>query len=148
MQTIAEVMTREVTSISPKERISRAAQIMNEMDVGAIPVCDGQRLVGMITDRDITIRATSMELMSDDTLVEEVMTEDVQHCFDNQTIDEVLEDIEDSKIRRIPVLDHNTNAPVGIVALSDLATRNAEGISDTLKNISTSIRQRDRPRPH
>src|SRR5690349_8120916 len=109
MQTIAEVMTRDVVSVTPQDTVRRAAQMMDEMDVGALPVCDGQRLVGMITDRDITVRAASMGQEPEGTTVAEVMTEDVLHCLDNQSVDEVLEDMGDVQIRRIPVLDHETN---------------------------------------
>lgn len=61
MQTVSEVMTRNVQAISPQESLQRAAQMMGEMDVGALPVCEGDRLIGMITDRDITIRSTAAE---------------------------------------------------------------------------------------
>src|SRR4051812_38265635 len=110
MQTIADVMTRDVRSVSPQETIRRAAQIMDEMNVGALPVCDGQRLVGMITDRDITVRAASVGEGPEDTLVEEIMTEDVVHCFDDQPVDEVLQDMRDIQIRRVPVVDHETHS--------------------------------------
>jgi len=58
MQMVSQVMTRDVRYVSPQESLQRAAQVMEELDVGALPVCDGERLVGMVTDRDITIRGT------------------------------------------------------------------------------------------
>lgn len=147
MQTISEVMTRDVVSVSPQETIRRAAEIMDEINVGALPVCDGQRLVGMITDRDITVRAASVGQGPEDTLVGEIMTEDVLHCFDNQTVDEVLEDMGDIQIRRVPVIDHNTQQLVGIVSLGDLATEDSNAASDALKEISEPS-EPDRSRLH
>jgi CBS domain-containing protein len=147
MQTIADVMTRDVLSVSPQETVQRAAQIMDEMNIGALPVCDGQRLVGMITDRDITVRAASVGQQPDDTLVEEIMTEDVLHCYDNQSVDEVLEDMGDIQIRRVPVLDHNTQMLVGIVSLGDLANDEAGGVTEALRDISAPS-EADRSRLH
>lgn len=138
MQTISEVMTRDVMTISPQETLRRAAQMMDELNVGVLPVCDGERLVGMITDRDITVRSTSAGEAPENARVEEAMSEDVRWCFDDQSVDEVMQQMSDSQIRRVPVVDHNTKKLVGIVALGDIATKSQSGeAEDTLKNIST-----------
>ena len=75
MKTIADVMTRDVSCVSPEDSIRQAAELMDDLDVGALPVTDGQRLVGMITDRDITIRATAAGLGPEETQVADVMTD-------------------------------------------------------------------------
>jgi CBS domain-containing protein len=144
MQTIADIMTRDVVSVAPRESIQRAAQLMDELNVGSLPVCDGRRLVGMITDRDITVRATSTGLSPTDTTVEQTMSADVRWCFENQTVDEVLEEMGDVQIRRLPVCDHATRDMVGIVSLGDMAAKHSAGIDHTLENISSPARP-DRP---
>lgn len=145
MQTISEVMTRDVMTISPQDTLRRAAQMMDELNVGVLPVCDGERLVGMITDRDITVRSTSAGDAPESARVEEAMSEDVRWCFDDQSVDEVMQQMSDSQIRRVPVVDHNTKKLVGIVALGDIATKSRSGeAEDTLKNVSTPS-EPDRP---
>ncbi|WP_019141315.1 CBS domain-containing protein [Noviherbaspirillum massiliense] len=136
MQRIADIMTRDVMSVSPQETIKRAAQMMDEMNVGALPVCDGGKLVGMVTDRDITVRATSTGAMPENTRVEQVMSSDVRTCFDDQPVDEVMEQMRDVQIRRIPVMDHTTHSLIGIVSLGDLATKHSAEVDWTLEDIS------------
>lgn len=128
MQMVYEVMTRDVQSVSSRDTVRRAAQMMDDLNVGALPVCDGQRLVGMVTDRDITVRATSAGLGPDDALVEQVMSADVRSCFEDQSLEEVARQMADTQIRRIPVVSHDdARRLVGIVSLGDLATKAAGG---------------------
>jgi CBS domain-containing protein len=136
MQKIQEIMTRDVMTVSPKETIRRAAQMMDELNVGAIPVCDGQKLVGMITDRDIVVRAIAVGNAPESTYVGDVMSTDVRWCYDDQPVDEVMEEMRDVQIRRIPVMDHNTRNMVGIVSLGDLATKHSAEVDRTLEKIS------------
>lgn len=144
MQRIAEVMTRDVRSVSPQETIRRAAQLMDELNVGALPVCDGRKLVGMVTDRDITVRAVAAGQSPDAAHVEDVMTGSVRWCFDDQTVDEVMQQMGDSQIRRVPVVDHDTKELVGIVSLGDFATKHSAQVDRTLEEIS-SPSEPDRP---
>jgi CBS-domain-containing membrane protein len=137
MQTIQDVMTREVRTISPQDTVQQAAQLMDELNVGAIPVCEGERLVGMVTDRDITVRSTAAGQAPQSTRVAEVMSTDVRTCTTNQTVDEVLGEMGDVQIRRVPVLDEHTHHMVGIVSLGDMATRHSAGIDHALEEIST-----------
>lgn len=124
MQRIAEVMTRDVRFVAPQETVQRAAQLMDELNVGALPVWDGDNLVGMVTDRDITVRATSAGLPPNEARVEQVMSGDVRWCFEDQAVDEVIEQMAHSQVRRIPVLSHEDQPRlVGIVALGDIATK-------------------------
>lgn len=144
MQTIADIMTRDVRSVSPQESIMRAAQLMDEMNVGSLPVCDGTKLIGMVTDRDITVRATAAGQSPDSTHVEDVMSAQVRWCYEDQTVDEVMEQMADSQIRRVPVLDHDSDALVGIVSLGDMATKHSAQVDRTLEEISNPS-EPDRP---
>ena len=137
MQTIRDVMTPDVRTISPGEPIRMAAQLMDELNVGAIPVCDGQKLVGMITDRDITVRATAAGLSPESTPVGDVMSTDVRVCYTHNTVDEVLDEMAGVQIRRVPVLDEHSHQLVGIVSLGDMATKHSAGIDHALDEIST-----------
>jgi CBS domain-containing protein len=147
MQTIQDVMTRDVQTISPEETVRRAAQLMDELNVGAIPVCDGDKLVGMITDRDITVRSTAAGQAPEQTRVGDVMSTDVRTCYTNQTVDEVLGQMGDVQIRRVPVIDQQSHRMVGIVSLGDMATKHSAGIDHALDEISTPS-EPDRPIQH
>ncbi|MGG7604298.1 CBS domain-containing protein [Massilia sp. BKSP1R2A-1] len=147
MQTIREVMTPDVRTISPQETVQRAAQLMDELNVGAIPVCDGARLVGMITDRDITVRSVAAGQSPDQTFVGDVMSTDVRTCYSNQDLDEVLDKMGDVQIRRVPVIDEQSKQLVGIVSLGDIATRThgaAEGALDEISSPSEPDRSATR----
>jgi CBS domain-containing protein len=137
MQTIQDVMTRDVQSIAPQETVQRAAQMMDELNVGAIPVLDGQKLVGMITDRDITVRSTAAGQAPDQARVGDVMSIDVRTCAPDQTVDEVLGQMGDVQIRRLPVIDQQSQEVIGIVSLGDMAAKHSAGIDHTLEEIST-----------
>jgi len=137
MQTVADVMTRNVTSVSPQESVRRTAQVMDEINVGALPVCDGKKLVGIVTDRDITVRSVSVGQNPDQTPVSEVMSADLRWCFEDQNVDEVLQEMGDVQIRRVPVIDRKNHSLIGIVSLGDMATKHSAGITHTLERIST-----------
>ena len=144
MQTIQDVMTRDVQSISPEQSVRKAAQMMDEFNVGSLPVCDGNKLVGMITDRDITVRSTAAGQSPESTRVGDVMSTDVRTCYSTQSVDEVLGQMGDVQIRRVPVVDQQSHSLVGIVALGDMATKHSAGIDQALEEISTPS-QPDRP---
>ena len=137
MQTIQDVMTRDVQQISPEQSVRRAAQLMDEFNVGSLPVVDGGKLVGMITDRDITVRSTAAGQAPETARVGDVMSTDVRTCHAAQTVEEVLAQMGDVQIRRVPVIDQQTHAIVGIVALGDMATRHSAGIKEALQQISS-----------
>ncbi|MBC8119575.1 MAG: CBS domain-containing protein [Burkholderiaceae bacterium] len=127
-------MTPDVEVLRPEETLRDAARAMADLDVGSLPVCDGRRLVGMITDRDITIRAVA-EGKSVDTAVSEVMTDNVVWCVETDSVDDVLQQMADAQIRRIPVVDANRQL-VGIVALGDIALEEDDDVDETLRDIS------------
>ncbi len=134
MQTIAEVMTTEVEVVRPEETLRDAARAMADLDVGSLPVCDGRRMLGMVTDRDITIRGVA-EGKGPDTPVRDVMTDDVVWCTDTDSVDEVLQQMSDAQVRRIPVVDKDHQL-VGIVALGDIALEEDDDVDETLRDIS------------
>lgn len=132
---IENVMTRDVQVVSPKAPIQEAARLMDELNVGALPVCDGDTLVGMVTDRDITVRVTAAGL-GPDTKVAQAMTADVRWCYADDDLEELTRTMGDLQIRRIPVVDANRKL-VGIVSLGDLADDRVSGAEKTLRRIST-----------
>lgn len=137
MKTIQDIMTTDVKTVSPEETVRRAAQMMDELNVGSIPVCDGKKLVGIITDRDITVRSTAAGQAPESTRVGDVMSTDVRTCYASQSADEVLAQMGEVQIRRVPVIDQDSHAIVGIVSLGDMATKHATKIDQALDEISS-----------
>jgi CBS domain-containing protein len=116
---VSEAMTRDVRVASPDQSIREAAQMMSELDAGVLPVGEHDRLVGMITDRDIAIRGVG-EGRTPDAPVRDVMTNDVKYCFDDEDIDDVARNMADIQVRRLPVVNRDKRL-VGIIAIADLA---------------------------
>src|SRR5918994_1709426 len=133
---ISDIMTRNVRVVAPDRTIQEAARLMDEMNVGSLPVCDGRRLRGMVTDRDITVRATAAGLPPDTTRVRDVMSDNVWWCFDDDDVNHIVQLMSDHQIRRLPVVDRDKHL-VGIVALGDLATDQEEQATRALHRIST-----------
>jgi CBS domain-containing protein len=117
---IGDCMTHNVRVASPDQTLRDAARTMADLDAGALPVGENDRLVGMITDRDIAIRGIA-EGRGPDTRIREVMSAEVKYCFDDQEVDDVLQNMGDLKLRRMPVVSRDRRL-VGIVSLGDLAT--------------------------
>lgn len=136
MQTIQEVMTRDVQTISTQDSVQRAAQLMDELNVGAIPVVDDGKLVGMVTDRDITVRSVAIGQDPASTRVNDVMSTDVRTCTVEQSVEDVLAQMADVQIRRVPVVDGNGQV-IGIVSLGDVVTKAPADVEQTLDEIST-----------
>ena len=120
--------------VRPDESLRRAAQVMDELNVGSLPVCDKTGLVGMITDRDITVRAMAAGLPSD-TQVSDVMTDHARWCTGEQSVQEAMQQMADVQIRRLPVVD-SEHQVVGIVSLGDLAMRHQGHVAAALRRIS------------
>ena len=135
MTQVADIMSTDVTVIEPQQSLRVAAQLMKQLDVGSLPVCNGKRLLGMLTDRDIAVRAVAEGLAPDSTCVSDVMTPDVEYCTDEQDTQEVMRQMGDKQLRRLPVVDGDRML-VGIVSLGDLATRQRSDIDDTVRAIS------------
>jgi CBS domain-containing protein len=136
---VREVMTEDVQVVSPGATILEAAQLMDRLNVGVLPVCDGEKLSGMITDRDITVRATAANKVPDGCRVDEVMTAVVEYVFDDDGVQNAMEKMQARQIRRLPVIDRAQRL-VGIVSLGDLATdvdRQIDEVADTLEKVSS-----------
>jgi CBS domain-containing protein len=141
MQTVSQVMTRNARWVAPGESLQRAAQLMGELDVGALPVCEGERLVGMVTDRDIAVRGIAAGKAPQSAHVDEVMSADVRWCFEDQPLDEVMAQMSDSQIRRVPVVSHDDqHRLLGIVSLGDLATK-AAGAGGKVEQVVEQVSQ-------
>jgi CBS domain-containing protein len=138
---IREVMTRDPEVVRPEATIQDAARKMDDLNVGALPVCDGERLLGMITDRDITVRATSAGKAPAECRVKEVMTAEVDWCFEDDSVADAAEKMQKRQIRRLPIVDRDKRL-VGIVALGDLATDldKPKKVAATLEKISEPSR--------
>ena len=129
------VMTRDVQTLHPKDTLQHAAQLMERLDVGALPVCDVGRVVGMLTDRDITVRATALGLAAG-TAVDQVMTADVVCCQEDDDIEQLQQTMCESQVRRVPIIGRDDKL-VGIVSLGDLALRQNSDIEDVVREVST-----------
>jgi CBS domain-containing protein len=134
---LKDVMTRDVEVVHPNATLEEAAAKMDSLDIGPLPVCDGNRLVGMVTDRDITVRATAAGKDPRTTQVREVMTDNVVYCFDDDDTNEAARLMEEQQIRRLVVLDRDKRL-VGIVSLGDLAvaTQDDQLSGEVLERIS------------
>jgi CBS-domain-containing membrane protein len=134
---LRDIMTRNVEVISGDASLKEAATKMKDLDVGLIPVCDGDRLQGILTDRDITIRATAAGRDPSKTKVADVMSTDIAYCLEDQEVDEAVILMEARQIRRLPVLDVD-KCLVGIISLGDIAVHagDREMAGETLEEIS------------
>jgi len=133
---IKDVMTTEVTTIEPNTRLDEIARIMRDEDIGAVPVAENDRLVGMVTDRDIVLRGVAEGDDAQQRTARDVMSAKILYCRDDQSLDEVLKNMGDLQVRRLPVIDRQDRL-VGIVSLGDLsreAKPNRAG--ESLKEIS------------
>lgn len=137
---IREVMTQHVATIDSDAPAIEAAAKMRELDVGSLPVCDEERLRGLLTDRDIVVRRVAAGLDASTTKVSEIMTPDATYCFDDQTLDEAASIMEAHQIRRLPILSRDKQL-IGMLFLGDLAVRtqgteDRELAEEALQNIS------------
>jgi CBS domain-containing protein len=119
---VKEIITRNPEIISPDATLCEASRTMRDGDIGMLPVCDGDRLVGVLTDRDIAIRGVADGCDPLSTKVREIMTPGICWCFEDADLEEAAHLMEDKKIRRLAVLKENKRL-VGIVSLGDFATR-------------------------
>ena len=135
MTQISDIMTRGVEVVQRDATLQQAAQRMRDLDVGALPVGDGAALAGMVTDRDITIRGVAAGMIASEAVVSDVMSPKVRWCLDTDSVEQVLAQMGDDQVRRLPVLNA-AHEIVGIVALGDLATRQPQHIDEALREIS------------
>src|SRR5262245_46557187 len=126
---LKEIMTSNVEVIHPTDTLQTAAQKMRDRDIGFLPVCDGERLIGVLSDRDIIVRALADGLDSKTTLEQNLITSPAIYCFDDQSADEVAKLMHDNQIRRLVVLNRDNRRMVGVVSLGDLAVNVEDRLS-------------------
>ncbi|MGE4131977.1 MAG: CBS domain-containing protein [Bdellovibrionales bacterium] len=134
---VQECMTKKVELASPQMTLKEAAQKMREGDFGFMPIGENDKLVGVITDRDIAIRAVARGLDPSSAKVKEVCSNDVLYCFDDQTVEDVAHNMGDNQIRRLPVLNRQKRM-VGVVSLGDLA-KSANSAKDNVEDALCQI---------
>lgn len=132
---ISEVMTHDVRIASPDDTLVTAARLMEEEGFGSLPVADNDRLVGMLTDRDIAIRAVARGLAPGDTRVREVMSSEVKYVYDDEPVRDVARVMGELHVRRLPVVNRAKRL-VGIVSLGDLALTRPTSAGDALQSIA------------
>ena len=134
---VSQLMTRDAECTRPDATLQEAAERMKALDVGSLPVCDNDQLVGVLTDRDITIRSISEGHDPRTDRVRSAMTGKVFYCFEDNDVADAAEVMREKQVRRLPVLNHDKRL-VGIVSLGDLAveTGNEELAGHTLEGIS------------
>lgn len=125
---VAEVMTKQVETVSPQQTVGEAAQLMQQLDTGVLPVGENDRLVGMVTDRDIVVRAVAQG-RGPDAQVREAMTESVLYCFEDASIEDAARQMAEAQVRRLPVMNRDKRL-VGIIALGDLAAAADSNVVD------------------
>lgn len=133
---IKDVMTKEVASVKPQDSIENAAQIMQQYDIGSIPVCEGNKIVGILTDRDITLRCVAQGKNTKQAPVSDIMTTNPVTANPSMDIHEAAKIMSEKQIRRLPIVDNNNL--VGMVALGDIAVepKLSDNAGDALKDIS------------
>jgi CBS domain-containing protein len=132
---ITDFMTTDIEKVSPSDTVQQAASFMLSADTGSIPVCDGEKVVGMITDRDIAVRGIGKGL-GPDAKVSELMTDDVVCASCTDSVESIARQMAERQVRRMPVVDENQQL-VGMISLGDLsrhdkqqaATRALEGVT-------------------
>jgi CBS domain-containing protein len=134
---IREVMTRQVQVLGPSDTLRSAAELMRDLDVGPVPVCNGQRVVGMLTDRDIVVRAVAMGMDPATTRIADVMSPGIEFCFDDEGPDAVLRRMEARQVRRFIVINRARKL-VGLVALADLTAESEARLAGALRGLSES----------
>jgi CBS domain-containing protein len=139
MTTVADVMTRDVRTLAPGDSVVDAARCMDELNVGVIPVCEGDKLVGMVTDRDIVVRGVAQQGELKTMKLADVMSGSVRCAKEGDDVEQVLSEMAEAQIRRLPVVDENQKL-VGIVSLGDIAAKDPgdeADVGNSLSDIST-----------
>lgn len=137
---LRDIMTMQVEVVEPRATIQEVAQKMKEFDIGALPVCDGDRLQGMVTDRDIVLGVVARGEDPRQVTAADVMTSPIVYAFDDDDVEDAARLMEVKQIRRLVVLDRNKRM-VGIVALGDIATKSSESLAaEALEQISEPSR--------
>ncbi len=138
---VSEIMSRKLVVVSPADTVKSAANAMRSSNVGILPVLSEDRMIGIITDRDIVIRVVADGKSPAECEVGDVMTEEIHYCLDDDDIEEVARRLGEQRIRRMPVLDRN-NRPVGLISLDDIAIH-----ADWGRTVAEALRRIAAPSP-
>lgn len=145
MTQVAEVMTRAVKTMQSGSTLVEAAQAMADLNIGVLPVCEGKKVIGLVTDRDIVLRGVAQGRAVDQLCMLDVMTADPMHVHDDDDLEKVSALMRHAQVRRVPVMDRQEQL-VGILSLGDLATRGSvEQAGDALAAISDPTGADDPP---
>ena len=143
---LREIMTDNVEVIHPDDTLQTAAEKMRDRDIGFLPVCDGERLIGVLTDRDLITRALADGVESKAILGRDLVTSPAIYCFDDQSVDEAAKLMHDNQIRRLVVLSRDKQM-VGVISLGDLAISASDKLTgDVLQSVSEPM-SASRPEP-
>jgi CBS domain-containing protein len=126
---LSEIMTRQVEVIQPDDTLQAAAKKMRDRNIGFLPVCDGETLMGVLSDRDLTIRALADGMDAGIMLARDLMTTPTIYCFDDQDVSEAARIMEENQIRRLVVLSREDKRLAGVVSLGDLARNGTTELS-------------------
>ena len=135
MTTVGEIMTRSVAIVQQDDTLQHAAQKMKSLNIGSLPVCDGDAMVGVVTDRDIAVRGVAADMVPQEARVSDVMTADVRWCGESDSAQQAMDLMGEAQVRRLAVLSDERKI-VGVVSLGDLATRQSAHTDATLREIS------------
>ena len=134
---LSEIMTRDVVIMQPDDSLQSAAKKMRDFNIGFLPVCDGDELLGVISDRDLTVRALADGMDVNIMLGRDLMTTPVIYCYEDQDVREAAQIMEENQIRRLVVLSREGKRLVGVVSLGDLARHEPTNRSgQVLKKVS------------
>ena len=136
---VREAMTSDVRLTDPDRSIREAAQMMADQDIGSLPVGENDRLVGMVTDRDIVVRAVADDRPGGNTAVREVMSERVYYCFEDDDVKQAAKVMSEHQVRRLPVLNRNKRL-TGVIALADLGRADRDAACEALVGVSEPSR--------
>jgi CBS domain-containing protein len=131
---VRDKMSRDVKTVAPETTVMEAARLMADADVGALPVASAERLCGMVTDRDISVRVVAIG-RGPETLVSEVMTPDLLSCHEDEDIGDISENMAENQVRRLPVVDVDKRL-IGIISLADIADARADEAGEALEGIT------------
>jgi CBS domain-containing protein len=126
---LKDIMTREVEIVSPKDTLKEAAQKMRVRDIGFLPVCDGDEVLGVVTDRDLILRAIAEGADPKTRIGDDFITKPVVSCFSDEDVEEAARQMEEHQIRRLIILNREDNRLAGVISLGDIATKGKEKTS-------------------
>lgn len=142
MTQVKDVMSPNFKWMAPDSPVAQVAQQMRDMDCGFMPLAENDKMVGMITDRDITIRAVAEEKNPADVKARDIMTEKTYYCYDDQDVEEVCNNMGEIQVRRLPIVSRDKRL-VGIVSMGDLAqSASRSNVGQTQQQITAQLQQK------